>query len=152
MYWFACFLVLFYHMHYLFWWDISGCEVHSTASDLHPFISNNWKAKAVGCIILAVQGRHSLSFSWLNTTSILHSHFLYPLFVYFLYSGWVLAGTLGHDAWIPVNTVDPSEHGHPSSQASTTAGAGTSGGFFGGGRASDTQQGNPMHDSQNSVS
>lgn len=25
-------------------------------------------------------------------------------------SGWVLAASLGHDAWIPLNTVDPSEH------------------------------------------
>jgi hypothetical protein len=57
-------------------------------------------------------------------------------------SGWVLAGTLGHDAWIPVNTVDASEHGqqHGSRDASSAG----SGGFF----SSGARQANAGQDGQ----
>jgi hypothetical protein len=57
-------------------------------------------------------------------------------------SGWVLAGTLGHDAWIPVNTVDASEHG-PQHGSHHAPGAGN-GGFFSNG----ARQVNAGHDGQ----
>lgn len=60
-----------------------------------------------------------------------------------LHSGWVLAGSLGHDAWIPVNTVDPSDHG--SSAHGGQSQGGTYFGGAGGPRGSSDGQ-NPMHE------
>lgn len=62
--------------------------------------------------------------------------------MYFTCSGWVLAGSLGHDAWIPVNTVDPSDHG-TSAHGGQPQG-GTYFGGVGGSRGGDGQ--NPMHE------
>lgn len=54
-----------------------------------------------------------------------------------------MAGTLGHDAWIPVNSVDLSEHGAVNSAHSTTPAAG--GITSAPGRSSGGDGHNPIH-------
>jgi membrane associated rhomboid family serine protease len=74
---------------------------------------------------------YSYDFSVLNWPYTL----FYTIF-FVINRGWVLAGTLGHDSWIPVSTADPSEHGPSSSSSASSSSATTSsatgGGFFSG--------------------
>lgn len=57
-------------------------------------------------------------------------------FIYIYRSGWVLAGTLGHDAWIPVATAEDPEEG--GAQQASAPPQPRGGGFFGGNAAASS--------------